>query len=92
MVQATRLSTSGALFNENPLKPFFLATYSDDLQRNRPLVFVDAVAPDQFVMMTKREEHGHEVIPEIRDFVAANYNLFEEIDGVRIYKWKEVQP
>ena len=92
MVQATRLSTSGALFNENPLKPFFLATYSDDLQRNRPLVFVDAVAPDQFVMMTKREEHGHEVIPEIRDFVAANYNLFEEIDGVRIYKWKEVRP
>jgi hypothetical protein len=92
MVQATRLSTSGALFNENPLKQFFLATYSDDLQRNRPLVFVDAVAPDQFVMMTKREEHGHEVIPEIRDFVAANYNLFEEIDGVRIYKWKEVRP
>jgi len=92
MVQATRLSTSGALFNENPLKPFFLRTYIDDLQRNRPLVFVDAVAPDQFVMMTKRKEHGHEVIPEIRDFVAANYNLFEEIDGVRIYKWKEVQP
>jgi hypothetical protein len=43
-------------------------------------------------MMTKREEHGHEVIPEIRDFVAANYTLFEEIDGVRIYKWKEGQP
>ena len=92
MVQATRLSTSGALFNENSLKPFFLRTYIDDLQRNRPLVFVDAVAPDQFVMMTKREEHGHEVIPEIRDFVAANYTLFEEIDGVRIYKWKEGQP
>ena len=92
MVQATRLSTSGALFNENPLKPFFLATYIDDLQRNRPLVFVDAVAPDQFVMMTKREEHGHEKIPEIRDFVAVNYTLFEEIDGVRIYKWKEGQP
>jgi hypothetical protein len=43
-------------------------------------------------MMTKREEHGHEQIPEIRDFVAANYTLFEEIDGVRIYKWNEVHP
>jgi hypothetical protein len=92
MVQATRLSTSGALFNENPLKPFFLRTYIDDLQRNRPLVFVDAVAPDQFVMMTKREEHGHEQVPEVRDFVAENYTLIEEIDGVRIYKWKEVRP
>jgi hypothetical protein len=92
LLQATRLSTSSGLFNDNALRSFFLATYIDDLQRNRPLVFVDAVAPDQFVMMTKREEHGHEKIPEIRDFVAANYTLFEEIDGVRIYKWKEGQP
>jgi len=88
MVQATRLSTSSALFNENPLKPFFLKTYIEDLKRNKPTVFVDAVAPEQFVMMTKREEHGHEVVPEVRDFVAANYELFEEIDGVRIYKWR----
>ena len=92
MVQATRLSTSGALFNENPLKPFFLRTYIDDLHQNRPLFFVDAVAPDQFVMMTKREEHGHEQVPEVRDFVAENYTLIEEIDGVRIYKWNEVHP
>lgn len=86
MVQATRLSTSGAVFNDNPLRPFFLRTYLEDLQRHRPAVFVDAVAPDQFVMMTKREEHGHEVVPEVREFVAANYTLFDEIDGVRIYK------
>jgi len=48
--------------------------------------------PILFVMMTKREEHGYEKIPEIRDFVAANYTLLEEIDGVRICKGKEVQP
>jgi hypothetical protein len=92
LVQATRLCTSGALFNDNSLKRFFIATYLHDLERSKPKVFVDAVAPEKFVMMTKREEHGHEQIPEIRDFVAANYTLFEEIDGVRIYKWKEVQP
>lgn len=89
MVQATRLSTSSALFNDNPLRPFFLASYLEDLKRNRPKVFVDAVAPEQFVMMTKREEHGHEVVPEVRDFVASNYELFDEIDGVRIYRWRE---
>jgi hypothetical protein len=92
LVQATRLSTSSALFNDNALRPFFLGSYLEDLRRNRPKVFVDAVALEQFVMMTKREEHGHEVVPEVRDFVASNYNLFEEIDGVRIYKWKEVRP
>jgi hypothetical protein len=89
LVQATRLSTSSALFNDNPLRPFFLGSYLEDLRRNRPKVFVDAVAPEQFVMMTKREEHGHEVVPEVRDFVASNYELFEEIEGVRIYLWRE---
>lgn len=89
LVQATRLSTSSALFNDNPLRPFFLGSYLEDLRQNRPKVFVDAVAPDQFVMMTKREEHGHEVVPEVRDFVASNYELFDEINGVRIYRWRK---
>jgi hypothetical protein len=40
-------------------------------------------------MMTKREEHGHKVVPEVRDFVALNYELFDEIDSVRIYRWRE---
>lgn len=88
MIQATRLSTSSAIFNDNPLRPFFLKTYCEDLRRNRPSVFVDAVAPEQFVMMNDRDKQGHEVVPEVRDFVAANYTLFEEIDGVRIYKWR----
>ena len=89
LVQATHLSTSSALFNDNALRPFFLGSYLEDLRRNRPEVFVDAVAPEKFVMMTKREEHGHEVVPEVRDFVASNYELLDEIEGVRIYRWKE---
>lgn len=88
MVQATRLSTSGGLIGNNPLRSFFLVTYLHDLTKNKPSVFVDAVAPDQFIIMTSREEHGHEVVPEVREFVAAYYELFDEIKGVRIYRWK----
>jgi hypothetical protein len=88
MVQATRLSTSGGLIGNHPLRPFFLLTYLHDLTKNKPSVFVDAVAPDQFVIMTSREEHGHEVVPEVREFVAAHYELFDEIKGVRIYRLK----
>jgi hypothetical protein len=88
LVQATRLSTSGGLIGNHPLRPFFLLTYLHDLTKNKPSVFVDAVAPDQFVIMTSREEHGHEVVPEVREFVAAHYELFDEIKGVRIYRWK----
>jgi hypothetical protein len=88
MVQATRLSTSGGLIGNHPLRSFFLVTYLHDLTKNKPSVFVDAVAPDQFVIMTSREEHGHEVVPEVREFVAAHYELLDEIKGVRIYRWK----
>ncbi len=88
MVQATRLSTSGGLIGNHPLRPFFLVTYLHDLRKNKPSVFVDAVAPDQFVIMTIREDHGHEVVQEVREFVAAHYELIEEIKGVRIYRWK----
>jgi len=33
------------------------------------------------------EEHGYELIPEVRDFVASHCELFDEIDGGRIYRW-----
>lgn len=46
LVQATRLSTSRALFNDNALRSFFLGSYLEDLRRNRPKVFVYAVAPE----------------------------------------------
>ena len=88
MLQATRLSTSGGLIGNHPLRSMFLATYLDDLRKNQPSVFVDAVAPEQFVIMTKREDHGHEAVPEVREFVVANYDLFAEIEGVRVYRWK----
>ncbi len=90
--QSTRLNISTAQFNANNLQPFFRHTYLEDLQKNKPEIFVDATARNQFPALNDPEKYRHEVIPEIRDFVAANYTLFEEIDGVRIYRWKEVHP
>ena len=87
--QSTRLNISTAQFNANNLQPFFRRTYLEDLQKNKPEIFVDATARNQFPALNDPEKYRHEVIPEIRDFVAANYTLFEEIDGVRIYKWRE---
>jgi hypothetical protein len=87
--QSTRLNISTAQFNANNLQPFFRRTYLEDLQKNKPEIFVDATARNQFPALNDPEKYRHEVIPEIRDFVAANYTLFEEIDGVRIYKRRE---
>jgi hypothetical protein len=88
LVQATRLSISSAQFNDNSLKPFFRRTYLEDLQRNRPGVFVDATAVNQFPALNDPEKFRHEVVPEVRDFVAQNYQLVENIEGVRIYRLK----
>ncbi len=86
LLSATRLSTSSSIFNDNDLQPFFLRTYLEDLQKNQPTVFVDAVAPGQFLLMNDRGTHGHEAVPEIRDWVRRHYQLVEEVDGVRIYR------
>lgn len=88
LLSATRLSTSSAILNDNSLRGFFLKTYLNDLKANRPSVFVDAVAPGQFLLMTDPATQGHEQVPEIREFVEQNYTLVEEIEGVRIYRAK----
>ncbi len=85
MYSATRLSTSSSLFNDNDLKDFFLASYLEDLQNKKPSVFVDAVAPEQFLIMTDRSVHGYEQIPEIQLFVDTHYRLAMEFEGVRIF-------
>lgn len=88
LIQATRLSVSSPQFNNNELQNFFRTTYLEDLNQTQPSVFVDAVAIDQSLVMTEKEKHGHEQIPEIKDFVQTNYTLFAEIDGIRIYRRK----
>jgi hypothetical protein len=88
LFQGTRLATSSVLFNENAIKEIFLSAFMKDLETRRPSVFVDAVAPGQFVMMTERGKHGYEQISEIANFVSSNYDLFAEIEGVRIFRIK----
>lgn len=89
MPSATRLSTSSALFDENSMRDFFRREYFSDLVKNPPAVFVDAVAPGQFVMMNDRDKFGFENIAEIAEFVRSRYDLVTEIDGVRIFRLKE---
>ena len=84
--QATRLSISSAQFNDNSLKDFFRQTYLEDLQRNLPGVFVDATAANQFPALNDPERFRHEIVPGISNFVDENYELMENIEGVRIYR------
>jgi hypothetical protein len=73
------------MFNDNPLQPFFVSTYIEDLKRNKPDVFVDAVAPGSF-MMSVPGQHAFERIPEVADYIRANYSLSRDVNGVRIFR------
>lgn len=89
-LQSTRLNISTAQFNprNRTLEQFFRETYLEDLQKNSPLVFVDATAPDQFPSMNNPEKYRHEVIPALKDFIADNYDMLQEVNGVRIFRLK----
>jgi len=89
LTQSTRLSISSGIFNQNNLQSFFQETYVKDILQAKPEIFVDATATNQFPALNDPLKYRHEVIPEIRDFVALNYTLFDTIDGVRIYRWKQ---
>ena len=58
---------------------------------NRPAVFIDAVAPAEGVTMYFSRRHfGHELFPELRDYVAENYSLLASVEGIRLYPRREL--
>jgi hypothetical protein len=91
MKQATRLATSAG-FNlpAGPLRTFFVQSFLQDFRKNQPEFFVDAVAPGQFYL-TDRATHGHDQVPGMRKIIESDYQLIDEIDGVRIYRRKSGQ-
>ena len=82
--QANRDSISSRQIEPGDHDGYFRALYVAELTRNRPAVFLDAVGPGGFGY-TNRLTQGHEAIAGVRDFVAANYGLVDEIAPVRIY-------
>jgi len=59
----------------------------EDLQRDPPKVFVDAVAPGQFYYHN-RDTDGYETFPALRSYVTSNFYLAGEIGGVRVFARK----
>lgn len=82
--QATREGFSWKQIEPGPQYGYYHALYMADLARNRPAIFLDAVSPGGFGY-TNRLTQGHEANADVRDFVAANYALVDEIEDVRIY-------
>lgn len=79
----------------NPQRDYFRQRYFDDLERSRPAIFVDAVGEKNFGYHS-RDADGHEHLPWLNDFIAANYRFVAEVETSRVYvrkdRWAEHQP
>jgi len=83
--QATRESHSTRqIWESSQRDSYYRPRYMEDLRRNTPAFFVDAVGPDSF-FFSDRLESAHETFDELRDHLAAHYVLIEDFGPLRVY-------
>jgi hypothetical protein len=87
-ILATRDTGTYSQMTPSPLRDYYRSRFLEDLQRNPPKVFVDAVAPGQFYYHD-RDKDGYETFPELRNYVTSNFYLAGEIRGVRVFARKD---
>jgi len=81
---ATRSAYNYWELKDSPQRDHFRARYLADLQRNRPVVFVDAVGPhSQF--LHDRHHEAHEIFPELAAVVRRDYLLLADLGHARVY-------
>ena len=82
--QATRDAMTERQILANPLRDFYRSRYMFDLRRHRPRFFVEAVGPEFFAYQDRARD-GFETWPELREYVAAHYELMTEVGSCRIF-------
>ncbi len=82
-IMATRYGQMGPI-PAGHFREYYEGILMRDLERSRPAVFVDAVHSGAF-NFNNRATQGHETFPALAAFVRRNYQLKEEIGGVRIF-------
>ena len=84
LLQATRDAETSHQIEPHEYRNYYRDRFLRDLFRAQPPVFVDAVGAGNFVYQD-RSEFGHETFPELRDYLANNYQLVRDVDGTRVY-------
>ncbi|MHA4741867.1 Bax inhibitor 1 family protein [Dyadobacter sp. MSC1_007] len=69
---------------KSPLVPFWTKDFLDDMEQNKPKLFIEAMIRDY-------SERGHlflphDQVPVIREYVRQHYRLVDQMDGVRIFR------
>jgi len=83
-VMATKDAHTYAEIVPGPYRDYFRARYMNEMLSRPPAYFVDAVAPGSFAF-TDRAAYGMETFPQLAAFIARDYRLVAELNGVRVY-------
>jgi hypothetical protein len=88
-IPATRDPGMYLQMRPGPLRDYYRSRFLEDLRRDPPKLFVDAVAPGQFYYQN-RSTDGYETFPDLRTYVTSNFNLEGDVGGVRVFARKDV--
>lgn len=69
------------------LIPYWTTDFLNDIQQNKPSVFIDVTKPEGYSTFAKILS-PHNNIPQIKKYINKYYSLIETIEGVRVYKRK----
>jgi hypothetical protein len=83
LLPGTKDPHSSFQINESKQQDYFLKRYASELIHNKPVIFLDAVAPQSFLFQDPGQRY--ENFPIVKEIVDKNYTLIEEIGGKRIY-------
>jgi hypothetical protein len=87
-LMGTRDAVTPFQIEKIPLQHYYIERYILDLQKNKPLLFVETVAPN-FFAYHDRSIAGYENFPLIKKFIDENYTYDTEIGGARIFTRKD---
>jgi hypothetical protein len=83
MPQGTAENHSERSIYPHPLRQKYYQRYLDDLKKNHPKVFVDAVGNS--LWLNDRSTQAHEAFAELNDFIRKNYRFVGEVESTRVY-------
>jgi hypothetical protein len=69
---------------KSPLIPYWTRDFMDDMEENKPELFIDAMIP-----VYSERGHlllSHDQVRKVNEYIQKKYQLIEQFDGVRIFK------
>ncbi|HEY8993866.1 MAG TPA: hypothetical protein VIM71_04225, partial [Lacunisphaera sp.] len=87
--QATRDAHSVWSIVPGSQRDYHRSVYLADMRRHQPAVFVDAVGPGAFTF-DDRAAQGHEIFPELDEYIRLNYVFVRDLGEARIYARKDL--